>query len=450
MTAIINPANETAIAEVEFLDADAVSEAIGRAANVLPRWQEISPNDRRRLLIEFAEKVRDNAEVLATLECQNAGHPIRSARSEALETADVIEYFAGLAERVLGHQIPVSGGVDLTIRQPLGLVAVIVPWNFPMLIASWGFAPALATGNVVLLKPAEATPLTALKLEELAKEAGLPEYVFQVLPGLGEVAGRSLVADPRIGKVNFTGSTRVGKEIARRCADQLKRFTLELGGKSANLVFADADIDRAAALAPYAVFDNAGQDCCARSRLLVEAPAMDRFLERFEQAVNSIKVGDPKEESTEMGPLISKTQRERVTRYIEGEEVLFQGKAPKPPGFWFPPTVLAGRDPDSRACTEEIFGPVVSVIPFSSEDEAVALANSTVYGLSGSIWTRDVGKALRVAAKIETGNLSVNSNSSVRHHTPFGGFKQSGIGRELGPDAYEAFTEVKNIFISYE
>jgi acyl-CoA reductase-like NAD-dependent aldehyde dehydrogenase len=450
MTAIINPANETAIAEVEFLDADAVSEAIGRAANVLPRWQEISPNDRRRLLIEFAEKVRDNAEVLATLECQNAGHPIRSARSEALETADVIEYFAGLAERVLGHQIPVSGGVDLTIRQPLGLVAVIVPWNFPMLIASWGFAPALATGNVVLLKPAEATPLSALKLEELAKEAGLPEYVFQVLPGLGEVAGRSLVADPRIGKVNFTGSTRVGKEIARRCADQLKRFTLELGGKSANLVFADADIDRAAALAPYAVFDNAGQDCCARSRLLVEAPAMDRFLERFEQAVNSIKVGDPKEESTEMGPLISKTQRERVTRYIEGEEVLFQGKAPKPPGFWFPPTVLAGRDPDSRACTEEIFGPVVSVIPFSSEDEAVALANSTVYGLSGSIWTRDVGKALRVAAKIETGNLSVNSNSSVRHHTPFGGFKQSGIGRELGPDAYEAFTEVKNIFISYE
>ena len=328
------------------------------------------------------------------------------------------------------------------------MVGVIVPWNFPMPIASWGFAPALAAGNAVVLKPAELTPLTAIRIGELCLEAGLPEGVLQVLPGRGTVVGWRFVTHPLVRKVCFTGSTAVGKAIMAGCADQVKRVTLELGGKSANIVFADADLEKAAATAPSAVFDNAGQDCCARSRILVERRVHDRFLELLEPAVRSFRVGDPADESSQMGPLISAEQLAGVSSFLEAPaRVAFRGSAPEGKGFFFAPTVLAPVDPGERAFQEEIFGPVVSVAPFDDEADAVRIANDTSFGLSGSLWTRDLGRAFRVARALETGTLSVNSHSSVRYWTPFGGFKQSGLGRELGPDALEAFTELKNVFI---
>jgi acyl-CoA reductase-like NAD-dependent aldehyde dehydrogenase len=445
---ITNPADLSSCAKVEFFDVEEVDRLVTRAHRSLPKWQEMTPHDRTKVLRAFASEVREHSEELAQAEMLSAGHPISSARGEAQGVADVIDYFAGFPEMPMGRQIPVAGGFDVTFREPLGVVGVIVPWNFPMLIASWGFAPAMGAGNAVVLKPAEATPLSALVLERLALAAGVPEGVFQVAPGLGETVGWRLVTNELVKKVCFTGSTRVGKKIMAGCADQVKRVTLELGGKSANIVFGDADVAAAAKAAPFAVFDNAGQDCCARSRLLVDRAVYDDFLPLFFESTASIVVGDPRDDKTQMGPLISAAQLARVKGYVDEADVMYQAPHFEGAGYFFSPTVLSGTDTTAPSCREEIFGPVVSVVPFESEEEAVHIANDSVYGLSGSIWTRDLSRALRVARQIESGNLSVNSNSSVRYSTPFGGFKGSGIGRELGPDAMDAFTEVKNVFIA--
>ncbi|MFK0113472.1 aldehyde dehydrogenase family protein [Streptomyces sp. NPDC091217] len=447
---ILNPATEEVIATVPGAAEEDVDTAVRRAAQAQERWAALAPADRARLLRRFAVVVDEHREELARSEVREAGHTVGNARWEAGNVRDLLDYAAGGVERLTGRQIPVPGGLDVTLLEPLGVVGVIAPWNFPMPIAAWGTAPALAAGNAVLLKPAETTPLTALRLAELALEAGLPEHLFQVLPGRGDIAGEALVKHAGVAKIVFTGSTRVGKRIMALCADQVKRVTLELGGKSPNIVFADADIEAAAAAAPMSFLDNSGQDCCARTRILVQRSVYDRFLELLAPAVESVTVGDPADETTDMGPLISKAQLERVRSYVDADAPGIRGKAPEGPGFWFPPTVLTDVDPHARVAVEEVFGPVAAVIPFDDEAEAVRLANGTEYGLSGSIWTRDVGRALRVSQAVKAGNLSVNSHSSVRYWTPFGGFKQSGIGRELGPDALTAFTETKNVFISTE
>ena len=448
---VVNPATEAVVASVPLTGSDETDAAIARARAAFESWRQVSPGDRGRLLRRFAEAVDADVENLAGLEVSNAGHTVTNARWEAGNVRDVLTYYSAAPERLLGAQIPVPGGIDVTFKEPLGVVGVIVPWNFPMPIAAWGLAPALAAGNTVVLKPAEVTPLTAIRLGELALEAGLPADVLQVLPGKGSVVGQRFVHNPSVAKVVFTGSTEVGREIMAGCAAQVKPVTLELGGKSANIVFGDADLERAAATAPYAVFDNAGQDCCARSRILVQRSAMDRFLELLEPAVHGVRVEDPALDTAEMGPLITAAHRDRVAGYVpEGSAVAFRGSAPEGAGFWFPPTVLAPVDPRDRVAQEEVFGPVVAVIPFDDEADAVRIANDSPYGLSGSIWTENLGRALRVARAVETGALSVNSHSSVRYWTPFGGFKQSGLGRELGPDALDSFTEVKNVFISTE
>ncbi|HKC26864.1 MAG TPA: aldehyde dehydrogenase family protein [Jatrophihabitans sp.] len=446
---VINPATEQAVASVELFDVAATDAAIARSRAAFACWRSVAPGDRARLLRRFAELVDADREHLAELEVRNSGHTIGNARWEVGNVRDVLTYYSGAPERLIGQQIPVADGVNVTFHEPLGVVGVIVPWNFPMPIASWGFAPALAAGNTVVLKPAELTPLTALRLAELALEAGLPEDVFQVLPGKGSVVGQRFVEHADVAKIVFTGSTEVGRQVMAGCAARIKPVTLELGGKSANVVFADADLEAAAAGAPYAVFDNAGQDCCARSRILVQRSVFDPFMELFEAAVTGVVVTDPMDEKAEMGPLISAEQRARVAAYVPDDaQVAFRGSAPDGPGFWFPPTVLTPDDPADRTLHEEIFGPVVAVLPFDDEADAVRIANDSSFGLSGSIWTRDLGRALRVSRGIESGNLSVNSNSSVRYWTPFGGFKSSGLGRELGPDAPLAFTETKNVFIS--
>ena len=448
-TVLINPADETILRTVEHTTIDGVNDAVARAVSAQRAWAGLPPAERASALRRFASVVDTAVEELAALEVANSGHPITQARWEAGHVRDVLNYYAAAPERMIGKQIPVAGGLDVTFLEPLGVVGVIVPWNFPMTIASWGFAPALAAGNAVLLKPADWTPLTAIRLGELAVESGLPPGLFQVLPGKGSIVGERFVTHEDVRKIVFTGSTEVGKRVMAGCAEQVKAVTLELGGKSANVVFADSDLERAAATAPYAVFENAGQDCCARSRILVERSVFDRFLELLEPAVKGVRVGAPSDAATEMGPLVSKTHFDNVAAYLPDDApVAFRGSAPDGPGFWFPPTVLLPRSRTDRTVVDEIFGPVVTVLPFEDEADAIALANASVYGLSGSIWTRDVGRAIRVARGIESGNLSVNSHSSVRYSTPFGGFKQSGLGRELGPDAATAFTETKNVFIS--
>ncbi|WP_199812340.1 aldehyde dehydrogenase family protein [Streptomyces bikiniensis] len=450
MLQVLNPATEEHVADVPAATPADVDAAVTRAAAAQRGWAAAAPADRARLLRRFAAAVDGHAEELARLEVTEAGHTLGNARWEADNVRDLLEFSAGGVERLNGRQIPVAGGLDVTILEPLGVVGVIAPWNFPMPIAAWATAPALAAGNAVILKPAETTPLTALRLAELALEAGLPEGLFQVLPGTGPVAGNALVEHPGVAKIVFTGSTRVGRAIMAKCAERVKRVTLELGGKSPNVVFADADLEAAAAAAPMSFLDNSGQDCCARTRILVQRSAYDRFLELLAPAVEEIVVGDPADERTQMGPLISRAQLDRVRSYVPDTLEGIRGKAPEGPGFWFPPTVLTGLPEDAPCAVEEVFGPVAVVLPFEDEADAVRLANATEYGLSGSIWTRDLGRALRVSRAVRAGNLSVNSHSSVRYWTPFGGYQQSGLGRELGPDALTAFTETKNVFLSTE
>ena len=446
---VLEPATEQVMAEVPRAGVDEADAAVQRARAAFAGWRAVAPADRARLLHRLADALEGQAESLATLEARNAGKPIGDARGETEMVAQTFRYYAAAPERLLGQTIPVAGGVDMTFREPLGVIGLIVPWNFPLLIASWKVAPALAAGNTVVLKPAELTPLTAIELERIALNAGLPEGVINVVAGPGRTVGRRLVEHPEVAKIAFTGSTQVGRGIAEGAAATIKRVTLELGGKSANVVFADADLERAAAAAPLAVFGNAGQDCCARSRILVQRPAFDRFMELLAPAVQSLRVGDPLDDSTQMGPLISAEHRQTVASFVPDDApVAIRGSAPEGPGYWFAPTVLAPVASDDRAAREEIFGPVAAVIPFDDEADAIRIANDTIYGLSGSIWTRDGGRALRVARAIDTGVLSIDSNTSVRVSTPFGGFKQSGVGRELGPDALEHYTEVKNVFFA--
>jgi betaine-aldehyde dehydrogenase len=457
---IVNPANGEVIATAPLGGKEDVDRAVAAAQKAFEEpkgWSSWAAGKRGRTLSKFAELIKKNSEELAQLESRNTGKPITSARGEIIGSSLVFDYYAGAANKIFGQTIPVSKpGIDMTLREPIGVVGLIVPWNFPLLMASWKLGPALAAGNTCILKPASLSPMTALRVGQLALEAGFPPGVINVVTGPGGSAGAAIAAHTGIGKVAFTGETTTGQEIMRLAANNVKKISLELGGKSPNVVYADADIERFASESPYSVFDNCGQDCCARSRILVERSVHERVVELFAEATKKVIVGDPADDKTQVGTLVSFKQRDRVKDYIEiglreGANIVIGGEAPDDAalkdGAYLMPTVFDNVGSDMRIAREEIFGPVVSVIPFDTEAEAIALANASPYGLSGSVWSRDIGKALRTAKGIQAGVLSINSNSSVHTEAPFGGYKMSGIGRELGMAAIDLYTETKNIFI---
>jgi betaine-aldehyde dehydrogenase len=454
VTAVVNPATQDLVDEVAQISADGVDRAVTAAHAAFAGWGRTGVRERRDVLRRIADLVRRDQERLATIESINTGKPIAAARGEMGAVAATFDFYAGAVDKFGGHTIPGNArGTLLTFREPIGVCAAIVPWNFPAVILGWKLAPALAMGNTVVAKPAEVTPLSALALADLAGEAGVPDGVFSVVTGKGSVAGEALISHPLVGKISFTGSTEVGRRVMQQAAEGIKRVSLELGGKSANLVFADADLGRCVESSFWSAYDNAGQDCCSRSRMLVERPVFDEFVERFTTRAGVTRVGDPSDETTEMGPLITPAHRETVETHLAaatsaGARLVCGGERLDSAGNYLTPAVLVEVDPSMRIAREEVFGPVVAVIPFEGESEAVRLANESIYGLSGSIWTRDIGRALRVARAVETGMLSINSSSSAHIEAPFGGVKQSGLGREQGMVALEHYSELKTVFVA--